>query len=1552
MLVKISPTTIKGFDYAQLKNGSADIAFVSLDGGTEYPFEIDTWDTSGTSLVWVKLPELTAATQFKFLWGDESVTASAANAHAVWTAPTGDSNVSYAGVWHMGGATGSDEADSATSMEGVDMTAYARVSDNGNVNDMLSVAGKIGAARQTDKKVQSKGCHFLVDNYPQHEVGNVFTVSLWYYYISGSWHPIVATMACEGARGGSGWMFRGLSGRYYFYNGGGSVQSLVNPGTAQWAHCVAVFDGANKSFKMYVNGQLTGSNTSWANAPSAAADHPLSFGHFTDLDGQWSGDGMYGYLDEIRVMKNGAASGDWVKAEYDTVATAGFLAYSDAKQLGANELTITAEPEEIGTVTPGYGLHTDMTVGVAYPCTSQDADIVYDETHHGSFTGWTLYEMNDAGEWVSKGSDDTRAYDHYQEQGMSYKLVWQISDIYRVAVAATSHGGVDVATGFHRAGSEVTLTATPETGAKFAGWTGVPAGTEDENPLTLTVDGPKSVVANFVTDDGRLDIDLTGGDQTVVVGPGKTYTVENVIGNPAAKLTVTGGGSLVLPDQDLSAAFAELIVKDTMLTISSESQLGAGAVTVENGGFVVTANITQSKNVITVTPGATATFAVAEGVQFVAAPAKLVSANATVVKDGVGFMRLNGEFSPANGVYRVDEGELQLYGTLSTSSLVDVYEKGVFTITRNVFDMTVGAIRLHGGRAEQISPINGVGTNMLAPTSAHMNLILNGDITVCPSADGSHSYFQAMIGRTGGTRTITVEEGAVLDMDADLLCGSDNTSSFVKKGAGTLRLLKAPHSKGSFDVQEGTLAFAKPGVRLDKDMVLSVAEGAKIELEDGASLDTVGSAVSSLLDEAGVWLDASRCKTVNGGNASVVANYGSAGGTFAGTSPAKVPVAARGAINGLTALSVVGNYSHGCGLGCAAWENTSNYLTTYVVARLTSACTFAGATTGKDQGPVFFAPLNGSPSSAGGFRYKWTSATKMDIYFNGNGTPLSLEDAALDPGEGAFIDCAVRRPEGGSFRRFFGDDKTDFTAELDGQTYGACNIGVAGVGCQSKSGGSMWTSTAFPAEIAEVLAFSRELTAEEDEAIRGYLAKKWLGSTKEWPALPETAAEKSVAVSVPEGAVAGLELERAAGASHVAVVKSGAGTLSDHSSLQGAARVEVRGGKLAFGGTKRLSAAAIWLDADDAASIELDENGKVASLANKGWAGGALAAYEDNAEARPGFRQLNGRNALDFDGVDDVLRMTGYTSSTPRELHAYVVRVVDTAGAVFSLSQTTSTGDDTADPGSFICNGRANAPSFGVGRNNTLSPDKNGVSLGTVAIDYMDLGKYAFICGQVAAESDIENLPTQYSYHAYTPLDEDRAAANDLFQIGARNKAAVPTDFFQGCIAELIVLEQPLVASQIEELVAYLRLKWMGVGEGTPVSPRWLSGEQAACDRSALAVELKDGSAVEQSAPTTVALASFSTEGTVGIERNAVWNKDVAPLFDVSDSLVFDSSTELTLLPFPHGGRMLFTYGETCTGFDSKAWSFAAGARPATVAHDAEAKQVDLVGSGLRILVR
>lgn len=61
--------------------------------------------------------------------------------------------------------------------------------------------------------------------------------------------------------------------------------------------------------------------------------------------------------------------------------------------------------------------------------------------------------------------------------------------------------------GAYEHGTSVTLTATPEEGYRFAGWTGdVSVGLADFNPLTVVVDDGKSITANFVRAAGTVRI--------------------------------------------------------------------------------------------------------------------------------------------------------------------------------------------------------------------------------------------------------------------------------------------------------------------------------------------------------------------------------------------------------------------------------------------------------------------------------------------------------------------------------------------------------------------------------------------------------------------------------------------------------------------------------------------------------------------------------------------------------------------------------------------------------------------------------------------------------------------------------------------------------------------------------------------------------------------------------------------------------------------------------------------------------------------------------------
>ena len=50
LLLKLDTTKVPDL-YDTVQNAGADLKFTSLDGGTEYPYEVDTWNPEGTSLV-------------------------------------------------------------------------------------------------------------------------------------------------------------------------------------------------------------------------------------------------------------------------------------------------------------------------------------------------------------------------------------------------------------------------------------------------------------------------------------------------------------------------------------------------------------------------------------------------------------------------------------------------------------------------------------------------------------------------------------------------------------------------------------------------------------------------------------------------------------------------------------------------------------------------------------------------------------------------------------------------------------------------------------------------------------------------------------------------------------------------------------------------------------------------------------------------------------------------------------------------------------------------------------------------------------------------------------------------------------------------------------------------------------------------------------------------------------------------------------------------------------------------------------------------------------
>ena len=112
VLVRLS-TAITGFTYSDFYADGSDLSLVDIgfvDAETNgIPYEIDTWNPSGESLVWVNLPRMTNGTEFA-MWYRSSKTGKALNSDNVWA--------DYTGVWHLNesgsGSASSPVHDSST----------------------------------------------------------------------------------------------------------------------------------------------------------------------------------------------------------------------------------------------------------------------------------------------------------------------------------------------------------------------------------------------------------------------------------------------------------------------------------------------------------------------------------------------------------------------------------------------------------------------------------------------------------------------------------------------------------------------------------------------------------------------------------------------------------------------------------------------------------------------------------------------------------------------------------------------------------------------------------------------------------------------------------------------------------------------------------------------------------------------------------------------------------------------------------------------------------------------------------------------------------------------------------------------------------------------------------------------------------------------------------------------------------------------------------------------------------------------------------------------
>ena len=117
-----------------------------------------------------------------------------------------------------------------------------------------------------------------------------------------------------------------------------------------------------------------------------------------------------------------------------------------------------------------------------------------------------------------------------------------------LAISTSGNGSTSPAAGRHAyaSGSSVTVTATPASGAMFAGWSGAATGTT--NPVTIVMGGDKALTASFSGGGGEttsyiLTVGTSGNGSTSPAAGSHTYASGasvTVTATPASGAMFTG----------------------------------------------------------------------------------------------------------------------------------------------------------------------------------------------------------------------------------------------------------------------------------------------------------------------------------------------------------------------------------------------------------------------------------------------------------------------------------------------------------------------------------------------------------------------------------------------------------------------------------------------------------------------------------------------------------------------------------------------------------------------------------------------------------------------------------------------------------------------------------------------------------------------------------------------------------------------------------------------------------------------------------------------------
>ena len=322
------------------------------ENGDPLHFEVDTWNASGESLVWVGLPTLAHGTKVTLASGRSGYT-SPNLAYGLWR------KAGYVLVLHCG-----DEGPALTCSTVQRIGGTARSTSNGSAgSEGLVATGAAGAARTISngaKNATDWGA-IRVENFERYMADTTrFTVSLWLNHRS---NQVVGkellfgnkiayvkeaagfTALIDPSRATNSPAFFVAGASTFGGSGFATHLSVVSntdgaevPFSGVWTHASFSFQPSPSDTFFHVagsraycdysvkdssefSGTYATSTTKMMAIPSLGSDVPVFFGHGSATE---TANSFKGAMDEIRV-RNGVSSDDWAFAEYETIHNSGFL---------------------------------------------------------------------------------------------------------------------------------------------------------------------------------------------------------------------------------------------------------------------------------------------------------------------------------------------------------------------------------------------------------------------------------------------------------------------------------------------------------------------------------------------------------------------------------------------------------------------------------------------------------------------------------------------------------------------------------------------------------------------------------------------------------------------------------------------------------------------------------------------------------------------------------------------------------------------------------------------------------------------------------------------------------------------------------------------------------------------------------------------------------------------------------------------------------------------------------------------------------------------------